>query len=52
MFLVTYGPGASPVPLHLPGRLLAVALVLVRILPEPGGQPEEARCATTSIQRG
>ena len=52
MFLVTYGPGASPVPLHLPRKAPALALVLVQILPEPGGQPEEARCATASIQRG
>ena len=52
MFLVTHGPGRSPVPLHLPGRLLAVAFVLVLVLPGPGRQLQEARCATASIQRG
>jgi hypothetical protein len=46
------GPGRSPVPLHLPRGLLAVALVPALILPEPGGQLRETRCATASSRRG
>jgi hypothetical protein len=46
------GPGRSPVPLHLPRRLLAVAFVLALIPAGPGGHLKEARCATASSQRG
>jgi hypothetical protein len=39
-------------PLRLSRRLPAVAFVLALILPKPGGQLKETRCATASIQRG
>ncbi len=45
-------PGRSPVPLHLSPKALAEAFVLTLIVPEPGGQLKEARCAAASSQRG